>query len=50
MEHKKYSNLNQHYIAGKWLEGHSDKIIKNSNPYNQELIFELKAASTEDVD
>ena len=50
MEHKEYSNLNQQYIAGKWLEGHSTKSIKNINPYTQEVIFELKAASPEDVD
>ena len=50
MEHKKYTNLNQQYIAGKWLAGRSTKTIKNINPYTQEIICEFKAANSEDVD
>lgn len=45
-----YRFLNQQYIAGQWVKGTSSKVFKNTNPYNQELILELQAASKEDVD
>ncbi|ANF81961.1 aldehyde dehydrogenase [Acinetobacter sp. NCu2D-2] len=45
-----YVNLDQQFIAGEWISGHSVKTIKNTNPYTQDIIFELKAANTDDVD
>lgn len=43
-------NLNKQYIDGSWLDGSDDAVIINKNPYNQETIQEIKAASKEDVD
>lgn len=41
---------NQQYIAGKWIQGTSNHLIKNINPFNQAMILELHAASIKDVD
>ena len=45
-----YQFNNEQYIAGKWIQGTSNHRIKNINPFNQESILELQAASTTDVD
>lgn len=45
-----YQNLDQQFIAGQWQSGHSQKMIQNLNPYTQDTIFTLQAASTADVD
>lgn len=45
-----YQFKNQQYIAGQWIQGTSQKRIINTNPYNQNIILELQAASTADVD
>ena len=45
-----YTALDQQFIAGKWQPGRSQQIIQNLNPYTQDLIFNLQAASTADVD
>lgn len=45
-----YQNLDQQFIAGQWQPGRSQKMIQNLNPYTQDAIFTLQAASTADVD
>jgi len=45
-----YQNLDQQFIAGLWQPGRSQKMIQNLNPYTQDTIFTLQAASTADVD
>jgi len=45
-----YQNLDQQFIAGQWQPGRSQKMIQNLNPYTQDTIFTLQAASTSDVD
>lgn len=44
-----YQNLDQQFIAGQWQPGRSQKMIQNLNPYTQDTIFTLQAASTADV-
>ncbi|SCY07015.1 aldehyde dehydrogenase (NAD+) [Nonlabens sp. Hel1_33_55] len=43
-------NLNKQYINGSWVDGRDDDVIINKNPYNQEKLQEIKAASKADVD
>ena len=43
-------NINKQYINGSWVEGSGDDVIVNKNPYNQEKLQEIKAASKSDVD
>lgn len=45
-----YQFLDQQFIAGQWIKGTSNKVLTNNNPYNQQLILNLQAASTADVD
>ena len=47
---QKYQFHNEQYIAGNWIQGTSTHVIKNINPFNQETILELQAASTQDID
>ena len=44
-----YIGLDHQYISGQWTLGQSEKKFKNLNPFTQDLIFELQAASTDDV-
>lgn len=45
-----YQHLDQQFIAGQWQPGRSQKMIQNLNPYTQDTIFTLQAASTANVD
>lgn len=45
-----YKINDEQYIAGQWLKGTSNHVIENINPYHQEIILELHAASIIDVD
>lgn len=45
-----YTALDLQYIDGQWRAGTSARHIQNINPYSQELIFTLQAASNVDVD
>ncbi|CAM4313438.1 aldehyde dehydrogenase family protein [Acinetobacter pragensis] len=45
-----YTALDLQYIGGQWRSGTSTKYLKNINPFNQALIFEMQAASSVDVD
>ncbi|WP_222619099.1 aldehyde dehydrogenase family protein [Ornithinibacillus hominis] len=38
------------FIAGEWVEGSSNSVVTNTNPYNNEVINEIKGASKEDLD
>ncbi|PYZ92716.1 aldehyde dehydrogenase [Salipaludibacillus keqinensis] len=37
------------YINGKWIEGHSEKSLTNKDPFNEDIIFEMKSASEQDL-
>ncbi len=45
-----YTGLDLQFIGGQWRAGTSTRRIKNFNPFSQDLIFELHAASSVDVD
>lgn len=45
-----YQFSDQQFIAGHWLKGTSTHTLNNLNPYTQELILKLQAASIVDVD
>lgn len=40
----------KHLIGGQWVEGNSDRISTNINPYDDSVIAESKQASIADVD
>ncbi|WPP39624.1 aldehyde dehydrogenase family protein [Paenibacillus hunanensis] len=46
----KFAKWSKQYIAGEWVEGTSDKTVKNVNPYSGELLVEMKASSEDDLD
>lgn len=43
-------NYTNQYINGEWVEGSSDKTIKNTNPFNGDLLNEFKSADEGDLD
>lgn len=45
-----YQFNDEQFIAGHWLKGTSTHTLHNLNPYTQELILKLQAASLVDVD
>ncbi|MCF3943052.1 aldehyde dehydrogenase family protein [Oceanobacillus alkalisoli] len=45
-----YEGLNKNYISGKWRDGKGETTYKVKNPYNDEVLQEIKTASKEDVD
>ena len=45
-----YQFADQQFIAGQWIKGTSTNLLKNINPYNQNILLELQAASSVDVD
>lgn len=45
-----YQFNDEQFIAGHWLKGTSTHTLNNLNPYTQELILKLQAASLVDVD
>lgn len=46
----KYSDLNLNFIDGKWREGTSEEVIESINPFTDETVASVKAASLEDLD
>ncbi|TVX94110.1 aldehyde dehydrogenase family protein [Paenibacillus agilis] len=45
-----YNKLNLQYISGEWREGNSVTTYDNKNPYNDEIVAQIKLASKEDID
>ena len=45
----KYENLGRLFVAGKWRDGTGDS-IKNISPWDESVIFEMNAATAQDVD
>jgi aldehyde dehydrogenase (NAD+) len=43
-------NLDKQYVDGIWLNGSHSEFIENKNPFNQEVLQKIQAASKEDVD
>ena len=50
MSSQPYTGLNKQFINGQWLDGQSTRTIDNINPYTQETLCSIKAASQQDVD
>ena len=50
MDTQRYNNLDKQFINGQWVAGQSGKTLYNINPYTQQTIFEIAAASQNDVD
>lgn len=46
----RFQSLNKQFIGGEWREGRSQKVFADRNPYNGELIAEIKLANLADVD
>ncbi|WP_062108182.1 aldehyde dehydrogenase family protein [Bacillus niameyensis] len=46
----KYTDLNKQYIAGVWRDGTGKTVYQDKNPYNQEVVTEIKMASQKDID
>ncbi|WP_100012712.1 aldehyde dehydrogenase family protein [Lentibacillus sediminis] len=44
-----YQKLNQSYINGKWIDGAEDTVIELHNPYNMDVLANVKIASLEQV-
>ncbi|WP_149473139.1 aldehyde dehydrogenase family protein, partial [Oceanobacillus polygoni] len=47
---KIYENLNKNYISGEWRDGQGKTTYEVKNPYNDEVLQEIKMASKEDID
>ncbi|MDK2919577.1 MAG: 4-hydroxybenzaldehyde dehydrogenase [Candidatus Petromonas sp.] len=46
----KYPSWNKQFIGGEWKEGSSNKFITVKNPYNGEVLAEIKLANKQDID
>ncbi|MDV3778000.1 aldehyde dehydrogenase [Elizabethkingia anophelis] len=44
-----YENLNKIYVSGIWRDGKSDYIVNVLNPFDNELIYQIKGANQEDL-
>lgn len=47
---KLYENLNKNFISGEWRNGQGETTYEVKNPYNDEVLQEIKMASKEDID
>jgi aldehyde dehydrogenase (NAD+) len=45
-----YSGFDQLPIAGRWRRGRSQKVNRDQNPFNREILLEIPQASQEDLD
>ncbi len=45
-----YETLGKQFIGGKWRQGQSSRLLKNINPYNDEVLTEITAATVDDID
>lgn len=43
-------SFNQQFINGQWINGSSNKIVTNTNPYTRQHIDDIQGASQQDVD
>lgn len=46
----KYAHWNKQFIAGEWVEGSSDKMMQNKNPYTGETLVEWRSSDENDLD
>ncbi len=46
----KIANLDKQFIGGEWIDGGSSNVLKNINPYNDEVINTYKLANVQDID
>jgi aldehyde dehydrogenase (NAD+) len=45
-----YSGFDLQFIAGAWRRGSSQKVVKDTNPYNSETLVEIPSADRNDLD
>jgi aldehyde dehydrogenase (NAD+) len=45
-----YTGFDRLFIAGRWVTGRSERKVKSFNPYRQEVITEIPAADTRDIE
>jgi len=38
------------FIGGQWVEGHSERVLRTANPFDDALLAEIRQASSDDVD
>lgn len=43
-------SLNKQYIGGQWVDGQSDRILKDVNPYSGATLTEFKMANVSEID
>lgn len=46
---EKFENYNKSYINGQWVEGKSESIFEDVNPYDNSLITKVRLATREQV-
>ena len=46
----KYAELSKQYINGAWVEGHSNTVYQDVNPYNQQVLAQIRLADKSDID
>ncbi|MFD0944549.1 aldehyde dehydrogenase family protein [Savagea faecisuis] len=47
---EQFLQLNKSYINGKWIDGQGSKVVSILNPYNDEVLTEVKIASKQQVE
>ncbi|TCI30056.1 aldehyde dehydrogenase family protein [Exiguobacterium sp. SL-10] len=45
-----HTDFTKMYIDGQWVEGSSDKLIDNTNPFTDETLFSIRSADESDLD
>ncbi len=43
-------NLDKQFIGGEWIDGQSQRVLNNINPYNDQVINTYKLANVQDID
>ena len=46
---KPYTGFTGQFIAGDWVDGHSDKVAQDINPFNDKVLTEIKLANKDDL-
>ncbi|KGR89658.1 aldehyde dehydrogenase [Ureibacillus massiliensis 4400831 = CIP 108448 = CCUG 49529] len=45
-----YNHWNKQFINGQWREGNSNSVYRDVNPFNDEVLAEIRLANIEDID
>ncbi|WP_245590442.1 hypothetical protein [Aneurinibacillus terranovensis] len=41
---------NKQFIGGQWREGNSERVYADKNPYNDDILAEIRLANEKDID